>query len=275
MKKCFKKSLDPPLRSAIKVRNEVNDMLYTVKEMSEIASVTIKTLHHYDKIGLLPPDEVSEAGYRLYGRKALERLQEILFYRELDFPLKEIKAILDGQPDRVSILSDQKKQLEARSQRLERLVDTLDESIRQARKGELMDKKALFKGFENEEEWKAALADQNEHLKETYGYDLLKEKEIDVPKMNESALEAKHFMDEMAKSLVDGVKRNDEKVQQLIAKHIDFLNKHGHKTTAADLAKTTRFFLNDDFHRKMLEDQQTGLAYYLCLAAEGLVSVEE
>ncbi|GGB40658.1 hypothetical protein GCM10011409_17690 [Lentibacillus populi] len=66
-------------------------MLYTVKEMAKFANVTIKTLHHYHKIGLLYPYKVSEAGYRLYGMKELERLQQILFYRELDFPLKEIK----------------------------------------------------------------------------------------------------------------------------------------------------------------------------------------
>jgi DNA-binding transcriptional MerR regulator len=59
-------------------------MLYTVKEVSDLSGVTIKTLHHYHKIGLLKPREISEAGYRLYGERELERLQEILFYRELE-----------------------------------------------------------------------------------------------------------------------------------------------------------------------------------------------
>lgn len=57
-------------------------MLYTLKEVSELSGVTIKTLHHYHKIGLLAPCEISEAGYRLYGTKELERLQQILFYRK-------------------------------------------------------------------------------------------------------------------------------------------------------------------------------------------------
>ncbi|XWX60162.1 MerR family transcriptional regulator [Desulfitobacterium sp. AusDCA] len=64
-------------------------MLYTVKEVAELAGVTIKTLHHYHKIGLLLPCEITDAGYRLYGPKELERLQQILFYRELDFSLND------------------------------------------------------------------------------------------------------------------------------------------------------------------------------------------
>ncbi|MFC7393781.1 MerR family transcriptional regulator [Scopulibacillus cellulosilyticus] len=247
-------------------------MLYTVKELSELANVTIKTLYHYHKIGLLLPCKVSEAGYRLYGIKELERLQQILFYRELDFPLKEIKQILDGEPDRLLILSGQKKLLLSRMRRLERLVQTIDESISHTAKGEVMDKSAMFKGFDSKEEWTEALSEQNQYLKETYDYDLLKENSIDVQSMNESAIEAKRFMNGMAQGLNDGLKFDDKKVQTLIHQHINFLTHHGHETTAESFAQTTRFFLNDDFHRNMLEAQATGLSYYLCIAAEAFAS---
>lgn len=247
-------------------------MLYTVKEMTQLANVTIKTLHHYHKIGLLLPCKVSDASYRLYGMKELERLQEILFYRELDLPLKKIKQILDDEPDRLSVLSEQRQLILARKQRLEQLVQTPDESIEHTRKGEVMEKSTMFKGFESEEEWKEALSEQNEYLKEKYDYDLLEENEIDVKSMNGSALEAKRFMDGMAQSLKDGLKFDDEKVYQLVHQHLDFLNHHGHKTTAEDFAKQTRFFLDDDFHRNMLEGQQVGLSYYLCIAAETFAS---
>ncbi|SFD72254.1 MerR HTH family regulatory protein [Paenibacillus catalpae] len=82
-------------------------MLYTVKEVSEMSNVTIKTLHHYHKIGLLMPSEISEAGYRLYGIHELQRLQEILLYRELEFSLDQIKHLLNANPDRQSILQQQ------------------------------------------------------------------------------------------------------------------------------------------------------------------------
>ncbi|MFE5323793.1 MerR family transcriptional regulator [Paenibacillus sp. NPDC056579] len=247
-------------------------MLHTVKEVSELTKVTIKTLHHYHKIGLLLPHSVTDAGYRLYGMKELERLQQILFYRELDFSLDQIKEILDQDPDRLSILSGQKELLLARMSRLGRLIETLDESIQHTSKGEMMEMADMFKGFASEQEWLDAMAEQNEYVKETYGYDILDNNPIDVEAMNEMAVEAKHFMDGMADALKDGLRVDDAVVQTLIEEHIQFLNKHGHELQKDSFAAQTRFFLNDDFHRTMLESRQTGLSYYLCIAADTFAS---
>lgn len=106
-------------------RKEKNELLHTVKEVSELSGVTVKTLHHYHRIGLLVPAEVSEAGYRLYGAKELERLQQIMFYKELDFPLGEIERLLDGEPERLTILSQQEELLYRRKRRLEEVIRTL------------------------------------------------------------------------------------------------------------------------------------------------------
>lgn len=70
--------------------------MQTVHEVSRLTGISVRALHHYDAIGLLKPSRVTEAGYRLYDGAALRRLQNILFFRELQFPLKEIKAILDN-----------------------------------------------------------------------------------------------------------------------------------------------------------------------------------
>ena len=72
--------------------------MMTVNEVSKLSGISVRTLHYYDQIGLLHPDQVSEAGYRLYGQASLERLQQILLFRQLEFPLKEIKDIIDS-PD--------------------------------------------------------------------------------------------------------------------------------------------------------------------------------
>ena len=72
--------------------------MMTVNEVSKLSGFSVRTLHYYDQIGLLHPDQVSEAGYRLYGQASLERLQQILLFRQLEFPLKEIKDIIDS-PD--------------------------------------------------------------------------------------------------------------------------------------------------------------------------------
>ena len=95
----------------------------TVKQVSKLTGVSVRTLHHYDAIGLLKPSMVTEARYRLYDDMALSRLQTILFYRELQFPLREIKAILDSpQYDPEEALSQQIKLLELQYVHLGKLI---------------------------------------------------------------------------------------------------------------------------------------------------------
>lgn len=243
-------------------------MLYTVKEVASLSNVTIKALHHYHKIGLLVPCEISEAGYRLYGMKELERLQQILLYRELDFTLEQIKELLEGSPDRASILSKQEELLALRKMRLETIIQTLRTTITCVEKGERMDEKEMFRGFENEDQWKEAIKEQNEHLKETYDYDLLDSVQMDIQGMNDMAEEATLFMSGVAEALRNGVKYNGDAMNRLIRQHLEFLNKQGLSISAEDFASQTRFFLDDDFHLQMLEGQQVGLAYYLSAAAE-------
>ena len=95
----------------------------TVKEVSRITGVSVRTLHHYDAIGLLRPAKVTEAGYRLYDDAALARLQSILLFRELEFPLREIRDILDSPNfDPMDALTDQIRLLELRRQHLDGLI---------------------------------------------------------------------------------------------------------------------------------------------------------
>lgn len=95
----------------------------TVKEVSRISGVSIRTLHHYDAIGLLKPSRITEAGYRLYDEAALGRLKLILLFRELQFPLKEIKQILDNpQLDAAQILPRQIRLLELKRDHLDKLI---------------------------------------------------------------------------------------------------------------------------------------------------------
>lgn len=98
-----------------------------VKEISNITGISVRTLHYYDEIGLLKPTDKSDAGYRLYDDKALERLQQILFFREFDIPLKEIKEVMENPAlDRNHILQMQRKMLMAKIERMERLVANID-----------------------------------------------------------------------------------------------------------------------------------------------------
>ena len=96
----------------------------TVQEVSKLTKVSVRTLHYYDSIGLLSPTTVTEAGYRLYDDTALERMQHILLFRELGFPLKEIKEILDSSDfDRNRALEQQIELLTLKKEHLENLID--------------------------------------------------------------------------------------------------------------------------------------------------------
>lgn len=95
----------------------------TVKQVSKLTGVSIRTLHHYDAIGLLTPSQVTESGYRLYDDRALQRLQTILLFRSLQFPLKEIKRILDSPGfDPRDALQDQIRLLQLQRDHLDRLI---------------------------------------------------------------------------------------------------------------------------------------------------------
>src|SRR5919199_1937896 len=102
-------------------------MSYSVGQVANLAGVTIRMLHHYDEIGLLSPSGRSVAGYRIYEESDLERLQQILFYRELGFTLKEISIIVnDPYTDALGHLRRQRKLLTERIKRLSAMVDAID-----------------------------------------------------------------------------------------------------------------------------------------------------
>jgi len=122
--------------------------LFTVGEVGVMSGVSVRTLHHYDAIGLLKPAHVGGNGYRYYDRDGLLRLQQILFHRELGFPLGEIAAILAAPDfDRAAALGAHRKRLRAEIQRHSRLIRTIDRTIRDLAGSNRMQDKSLYDGF--------------------------------------------------------------------------------------------------------------------------------
>ncbi|WP_054742109.1 MerR family transcriptional regulator [Cellulosilyticum ruminicola] len=103
----------------------------TVKEISSITDISIRTLHYYDEIGLLVPTSKSDAGYRLYDEKALEVLQQILFFREFDISLQEIKEVLQNPTfNRNQILQMERGMLKKKKKHIERLINSIDNLLK-------------------------------------------------------------------------------------------------------------------------------------------------
>lgn len=123
-------------------------MNYSVKQLAKIAGVSIRTLHYYDEIGLLKPASTKKNRYRNYGEKELLKLQQILFFRELEFSLKRIKQIMQSPGfDSLSALEDQQKLLEAKKQRIKILISTILETIKSLKGGEFMNANDTFSAF--------------------------------------------------------------------------------------------------------------------------------
>ena len=134
----------------------------TVKEISDLTGISVRTLHYYDEIGLLKPTEKSDAGYRLYDDKALETLQQILFFREFDISLKEIKAVLDNPAlERNQILQVQRKMLVTKKERMERLIASIDDIL----KGENKMDFTIFIKTEVEEMFQTMLEHMPENMR--------------------------------------------------------------------------------------------------------------
>ena len=116
----------------------------TVTDIAKLTGISVRTLHYYDEIGLCKPTAHSESGYRLYDDKALEQLQQILYFKEFDIPLKEIKTIMENPGlDKTRLLKSQREMLLLKKRRLERIINSIDDILKGDNK---MDFKVFSKG---------------------------------------------------------------------------------------------------------------------------------
>lgn len=207
---------------------------YGVKEVSKLSGVTVRTLHHYDKIGLLKPCNRTEAGYRHYGEKELLRLQQILFYKELDFPLKEIGELLDN-PDfnLIDALESHRSALKNRSNRIATLLATIESTINHLKKGKKMSKpEKLYEGLPKE-----VGTTYRKEAMETYGKDVVEHSENELLKLDKGDFEKlREDLDQILKELFarrDNAPENED-VQQLVARHYRIIRAFWGTSNAAD-----------------------------------------
>ncbi|MCR9137782.1 MAG: MerR family transcriptional regulator [Alphaproteobacteria bacterium] len=128
-------------------RKHIQSRDYSVGQLARISGVSVRTLHHYDHVGLLKPAHLAENGYRIYGHKEALRLQEILFYRDVGMSLSEIVAILDAPVDAVDRLTRHRNRLAAEAQRTARTIETLDATIAHLKGIQDMTTEELYRPF--------------------------------------------------------------------------------------------------------------------------------
>ena len=144
-------------------------MNYTVKQMAEISGVSARTLRFYDERSLLKPAFLSEAGYRMYTEKEIDRLQQILLYRSMGIPLKTIKELVDRPDEKVAdTLIQQKIQLEQKRQEIDQLLETIDKTLRYYKGEIIMTNKEKFEVFKQEKLTENE-AKYGQEIREKYG----------------------------------------------------------------------------------------------------------
>lgn len=193
---------------------------YSVKQLALMAGISVRTLHIYDKLGLLKPQTRTQARYRVYGTAELLRLQQILFYKELDFPLQEIKALLDHPDfDLIKALEQHRQALLERRNRIAVLLTTIDNTISKLNEGNMLTNEELYKGLPKEQ----AEAYRQESIQK-YGTEAIERSENHLKKMGK--LDYEKLVAEAAdisKELFKLVHENPHTaaVQLLIARHYD------------------------------------------------------
>ena len=198
--------------------------MFTVKQLSKLAGVTPRTLHHYDEIGLLKPSRVGDNGYRYYGEESVLRLQQILFYRELDIPLEEIKKIMGRRDfDVLGALYSHKEALQKQATRLNRLINTVDNTINHLKGTTIMSDKSLFEGFSEEEQEKYAAEAEQMYDPETVRESNRKWKSYSVAKKESVMVESKAIYTDLIAAMPKGAASKE--VQAIIErwrKHMDY-----------------------------------------------------
>ena len=229
-----------------------------IKEFADFTGVSVRTLHYYDEIGLLRPAFVDRAtGYRFYDNNSLLRMQEILFYRELDFSLKSIGEILSSPNyDKSKALNEQKQLLTLKKERLERLISAIDSAM----KGE-----NVMKAFDNSvfEKHKAEAREKwgktdayKEHAERTKNYS--------KQKWNDLAEGMDHIMAEFALCMRKGEGPDSTEAQSLAKILQNHITENYYVCTNEILAGLGQMYVADERFRNNIDKHADGTAAFIC-----------
>lgn len=198
-------------------------MTYTVNQLAKISGVSVRTLHYYDEIGLLSPTREEKNGYRHYGEEELLKLQQILFFRELAFPLEEIKGIMSNPHFNMeAALLDQRKMIELKKKRLNQLLRTIDKTLQKFTEETPMEDNELYNGLSTEE-LEAYAKEAEKRWGNTEAYRVSKERAMKMSK--EDIEELKRSGDLFQKKLAATMPKGptSPEFQELIKEHYNSL----------------------------------------------------
>ena len=239
--------------------------MYKINEVSKLTGVSIRMLHHYDKIKLLEPSKRTDSNYRMYNDDDIARLYQILLFKELEFPLQEIKQILDDKDfNREEVLKAQRNLILEKKQRLERILESIDDTI-ESLGGNVMSKDN-FKAF-GYEEVKKHQEKYKEETEKRYGKsDAYRESQGKTSKYSKNdweniMQEAGAIYEELYK-LMDK-DPSDEKVQELIQKWRNHITTNFYNCTIEIFRGLALMYVGDERFTKNIDKYGEGLAKFM------------
>lgn len=235
---------------------------YSVKQLSKLAGVSIRTLHHYDKIDLLKPSFRSEKGYRFYEREQLLKLQQILFYKELQFPLQEIREILnDAEFDVVAALNYHRREIEKQYGKMAELLKTIDKTLAEMKnKDNLLTDEEIYHGFD-----KSEVSSIKEEVSRRWGQDQLEEVENRIRKMGKEGWQnAQQKGEEVNQLLADlmELEPSDINVQKAISLHFRQLNLY-YEVSKERYLGLAKMYVEDERFKEHYDKYRPGLAQFI------------
>ena len=244
--------------------------MYLIKKVSEISGVSVRTLHHYDEIGLLSPKK-HENGYRYYSEEDLQTLQTILFYKYLNFPLKQIKELLTtGEKECLSHLRNQLILMQNEKERLLTLIDTLEKTIRAKEGRTIMSMEEKFKGFtyQDNEKYKKEAMDK-------YGKEVIEES-VNRQKDNEKEVVDgfNNIFFAFAENHSNGIEATAKENVELARKLHKHLCKWSFDCSLEALSGIGYGYAKNPEFKKNIDRFGEGTAQYVCDAIQQYVSEE-
>lgn len=240
---------------------------YTVGQVAQLSGLTVRTLHHYDEIGLLSPSTRRDNGYRTYDDGDLERLRQILVYRELDMGLSDIAAILEEPNDHADRLLAERHRVAAKIQRLKAIGESIDALIESERKGTTMDAAETLEVFgdfdpaEHEEEAKQRWGDTD-----AYAQSARRTASYTKDDWNKIGEEAAAINERFLSLIADGVPPSDQRTHDVVDAHRNHITKWYYDCSPQIHAGLGRMYAEDERFRSNIDKAGEGLAEYMSAA---------
>ncbi|MEE6450578.1 MerR family transcriptional regulator [Gottfriedia acidiceleris] len=242
-------------------------MEYTVQKLGLLAGISTRTLRYYDEIGILKPARINSSGYRIYGQAEVDRLQQILFYRELGMNLENIKEIITS-PDfnSAKALTEHRKKLLDKRKQLDLLISNVEKSIAQTEGKIKMSNKEKFEGFKKD------MIEENEkkygkEVREKYGDEVVNKANQKVMNMTEDDhKEVTRLAEELTKTLAEAFKTGDpssEIAQKAADLHKQWLTFYWSKYSKEAHAGLAQMYVDDERFRAHYDKEQPGTAEFL------------